>query len=94
MCKLDNQAAAAFKEGRNFKRSSRKVVTCDKTVQYYLHGNLIAERKNGRVWFSLAGCNTRLTRKVLNSLGCEVQQRHFKPILNGKEWWADGDYHK
>lgn len=93
MSQIDVQVSAAFKEGTEIKIGNTEVIKTDGKVQVVLHGNLIAERKGRRVWFSLAGHNTKVTRRRLNALGCAVCQRGGKPMLNGKEWWADKSYH-
>ena len=73
MRKITQDAARAFKQGKNFSRDNT-LVLCEvdwnnKPVkQLFLHGHLIAEESNKRLRISLCGWPTMTTRERLNGL--------------------------
>ncbi len=53
----------------------------------YLHGNKIAEYRNGELWITNAGWATNTTKERLNGLpNVSIRQANFVWYLNGKEW--------
>jgi len=53
----------------------------------YLHGNKIAEWREGEVYVSLAGWDTVTTRERLNGIdGCNVYRRKGVTYINGIEF--------
>ena len=87
MRKVTKQIAEAFKEGLS--KTVNNTATISGVV--YLHGNMIAQKhKNGTVYMSLAGWNTRTTRERLNGIAevlginAVFSQKNFEPYLNGE----------
>ena len=67
----------AFMERRTWQRDN----TCVGGDRIYLHGNLIAERRESGLWITLAGWPPRTTRDRLNALpGVNVFRR------DGRNW--------
>lgn len=59
----------------------------------WLHGNKIAEKRDGALWITNAGWSTTTTKERLNALhGVSITQKNFVWYLNGKEW--DGEWIK
>ena len=56
----------------------------------FLHGNKIAEKRDGALWITNAGWNTVTTKERLNGLdGVTIFQRKHVWYLNGKEWCGE-----
>lgn len=87
---IEKNMNAAISAGRNWAAGNTSVTFVNNEVQVRLHGNLIAVRDAAGVWrYSLAGWNTTTTRSRLNALGCNVTQKNFTPLRDGREWWSD-----
>lgn len=57
----------------------------------YLHGNKIAEMRNGELWISNAGWSSNTTKERLNGLdGVSIYQKNYEWFLNDKPW--DGSW--
>lgn len=68
----------AFMERRTWQRDNTHV----DGDRIYLHGNLIAERRESGLWITLAGWPTRTTRDRLNALpGVQVYQRGGRSFI-------------
>lgn len=53
----------------------------------YLHGNKIAEWRDGELWISNAGWSSVTTKERLNGLrGVSIYQKDYTWFLNGVEW--------
>lgn len=53
----------------------------------YLHGNKIAEWREGVLWISNAGWTSNTTKERLNGLrGVSISQKDWQWYLNGKAW--------
>jgi len=53
----------------------------------FLHGNKIAEKRNGALWITNAGWATVTTKERLNGLSnVRITQKNWNWYLNGKEW--------
>ena len=53
----------------------------------FLHGNLIAEKRDGRLWITTAGWPSNTTKERLNGLyGVNIFQKKGIWYLNEKEW--------
>lgn len=53
----------------------------------YLHGNKIAQFRDGTLWITNAGWQSNTTKERLNGLnGVSISQKDFVWFLNGKEW--------
>ena len=76
MRKITQDAARAFKQGKNFSRDNTRVevkkdLYCDvsgNVTQLYLHGHCIAEQTVNSLHISLCGWPTMTTRERLNGL--------------------------
>jgi hypothetical protein len=86
MKKITETIATAFAQGRNKSLGN----TAARDNAFYLHGNKIAEKREGGIYMSLAGWNTVTTRERLNGLAyvlgldASFTQKAFEPYLNGK----------
>ncbi len=84
MRKITAQSATAFQQGYKFKSSNTEVKVTDTGAELYLHSNLIAVRKEGRLSISLAGWGTPTTRERLNGIdGVSLNQKDYCQYLNG-----------
>lgn len=55
-----------------------------------LHGNTIAEWRDGSLWVTTAGWNTSTTKDRLNGLaGVRVHQNNWDFYLNGQKWGGE-----
>ena len=93
MRQITQNALAAFYNGKPFKRGNTEVeVFIDsgllrKTVSLKLHGNTIAELRNGKLTISNGGWSSNTTKERLNGLtGVHIQQKDFTWYLNGEAW--------
>jgi len=75
MRKITQDAARAFKQGKNFSRDNTRVEVKkdlrfpdDNVTQLYLHGHCIAEQTVNSLHISLCGWPTMTTRERLNGL--------------------------
>lgn len=86
MRKITNQIVSAFIAGKS--KSSGNSSTDGNAM--FLHGNKIAEKRDGKLWVTLAGWNTPTTRERVNGLLREAgltgsfNQKDFAPCFNGK----------
>lgn len=74
---------------RAFRNHERKTVGNSYTdgKALFLHGNKIAEFRDGELWITNAGWSTNVTKERLNGLpGVSIYQSNFQWYLNGKEW--------
>ncbi len=106
MRKISKLAARAFIEERKFSRDNTTVrsfpTIAGKMTELYLHGNVIARKRGGKIHLSLAGWGTMTTRERLNTLLSEMnskvrfhQHKHEqfandKPI-NVRNWYLLGE---
>jgi len=75
MRKITQDAARAFKQGKNFSRDNTRVEVKkdlrfedDNVTQLYLHGHCIAKQTVNSLHISLCGWPTMTTRERLNGL--------------------------
>lgn len=80
MRKIEELARTAFYNGYNFKRSNTEVKISDDSVNYYLHGNLIAKKSlnTGTIYMTLSGWNTATTKSRLRSLGANLTTKNSR----------------
>lgn len=53
----------------------------------YLHGHLIAEKREDGLYITNAGWSSNVTKERLNGLpGVSINQKNFVWFLNGKQW--------
>jgi len=56
----------------------------------YLHGNLIAEKREDGLYITNAGWSSNVTKERLNGLpGVSIGQKDYVWYLNGMEWRMD-----
>lgn len=87
---ISKEAAEAFINGRNFKKSNTVV----KDNVMYLFGNKIAWKEKGFTFFSLCGWDTRTTCDRLSGLGIYITHRNSIPYYNGEPMFIDKVYIK
>lgn len=81
--KVTDVVVSAFLAGQ--KKSQGNTMTDGQAL--YLHGNKIAEKRNGSLWVSNAGWFSNTTKERLNGLpGVSVGQKNYEWFLNGKPW--------
>tara|TARA_B100001123_G_C15065093_1_gene929217 strand:+ start:344 stop:745 length:402 start_codon:yes stop_codon:yes gene_type:complete len=78
MRKIAQDAARAFRNDRKFTRDNTQVRTT-KTIagpmtELILHGHVIARRRNGQLFVTLAGWPTPTTKSRLNALFAEYDR--------------------
>ncbi len=87
MRKVTAQILKAFNEGK-CKTVGNTFCTQDAV---YLHGNKIVKRENGKVFISIRGWNTQVTRERLNAFtNKRVSTKNWQLMLDGQPW--DGDW--
>ena len=98
MRKIAQDAARAFCNNRKFSRSNTQVRTGvtigdQPMTELLLHGHVIARRRNGQLFVTLAGWPTPTTKSRLNALMAECnrnfrffQQDHEQYLGNGDSW--------
>lgn len=83
MRQIIRNAVAALIGGYDYKSGNTQV----RDNALYLHGNKIAELRNGELWITNAGWNTNTTKERLNGLpNVHIQQRDYVWYLNGYAW--------
>ena len=87
---ISKEAADAFINGRNFKKSNTVV----KDNAMYLFGNKIAWKENGFTFFSLCGWDTRTTCDRLSALGIYITHRDSIPYYNREPMFINQVYIK
>ena len=79
----------AFNEGRTLRVGN----TYTDGQAIWLHGNKIAERRNGATWVTASGWFSNTTKERLNGIyGVHIIQHRGAWFLNGAEW--DGSWHR
>jgi hypothetical protein len=98
MRKIAQDAARAFCNNRKFSRDNTQVRTGvtigdQPMTELLLHGHIIARRRNGQLFVTLAGWPTPTTKSRLNALLAECnrnirffQQDHEQYLGNGDSW--------
>lgn len=92
MRKISEHAADALIFGFSYKKGNTEVVKVVGGTRMFLHGNLIAEKIDGKIRITNSGWFTNVTKERLNALpnGVIIQQVRGKWILNGQPW--DGSW--
>jgi hypothetical protein len=87
MRKVTREVSAAFLAGKS--KSVANTHTDGKA--YFLHGNKIAEWRDGVLWITNAGWSSNTTKDRLNALpGVDIGQQNWQWYLNGEAW--DGSW--
>ena len=69
MRKITKLATDAFTNGYDFNQANTQVVVAlDNTIKMYLHNNLIAEKKDDKLFLTDAGWKTNTTKDRLNGI--------------------------
>lgn len=83
MRQITMQAVLSLMNGKNYKSGNTHVAN----NALYLHGNKIAELRDGELWISSAGWETNTTKERLNGLpGVRITQKNWRWYLNGNHW--------
>lgn len=86
MRKITKEVCSAF---MNRQRYSGGNSTTDGDA-LYLHGNKIAEWRDGQLWITNARWKSNVTKERLNGLnGVSVTQKSGTWFLNGKAWGGE-----
>ena len=91
MNKISKKSVQAFRNHEEIRIDNTQVIKTTNGVKLILFGNEIAKIKDGQLWITTAGWNTRTTFRRLNELpGVNLQTKRGVVYLNGSEW--DGSY--
>lgn len=95
MRKITEAAVRAFLADQSFKRDNTRVARTIAGTRMYLHGNLIAENRNGVIWISNCGWETTTTKERLNGLldylgKSRIYQRNFTWYWKDNEEFPSG----
>ena len=91
MRKISEQSADALIFGYSFNKGNTKVVKVIGGTRMYLHGNLIAEKINGKLRITNDGWFTNFTKERLNAFpNVYIHQFKGQWFLNGNPW--DGSW--
>lgn len=83
MRKVTQEVVGAFNHAQPRKQSN----TVSTGNELYLHGNKIAEYRDGDLWITNAGGQNNTTKERLNGLqGVSIYQKAGQWYLNGKLW--------
>ncbi len=87
MRKITNIITNAFIAGNPLRQGNDEVRINGKITELRLHGHVIAERINGKLFICNCGYQTNVTKERLNGLpNVSIQQKKGVWYLNGKEW--------
>jgi hypothetical protein len=93
MRKISEQAADAMIFGTSFKKSNMEVIKVVGGTRLFLHGNLIAEKINGKIRITNDGWFTNVTKERLNAIpNVSIHQFKGQWFFNGNPWdgsWID-----
>ena len=87
MRKITAKIAQAFENDKpcTSGNTAVKYSSSDNCLGIYLHGNRIAWKDKGKVYFTLCGWNTITTRERLKAAGISVYVRNYIPYCLGEE---------
>ena len=98
MRKISKDAARAFCNNRKFNRDNTQVrsfpTIAGTMTELYLHGNIIARKRNDKIHLSLAGWPTMTTRERLNTLLSELESDVRFRQSKHEQFAIDRDYDK
>lgn len=81
---ITKEVTRAFLNDQTFCKSNTIVSRADGVASLILFGNRIAYKKDGKLFVSLCGFNTKTTRERLNGIPClSVASKNFTPYING-----------
>ena len=83
MRQVTKNAVNALMNGYNYKCGNTQVFN----RAMYLHGNKIAEIRDGELWITNAEWSSNTTKERLNGLpGVRITQKNWEWYLNGNHW--------
>lgn len=86
MRKVTEQIVRAFRNGENKRIGNSET----RNGMLFLHGNKIAEYRNGSLWITNAGWQSNTTKERLNALpNVRIHQKNWAWYLNGIEWGGE-----
>ena len=86
---ITQKSVDAFLAERNFKSSNMQIINTGVTVEYRLHGHMIAYKMLGDNKMFIQNCRyfTNTTKERLNGLpNVYIQQKKGVWFLNGERW--------
>ena len=87
MRKITKESVKAFFNNTNYLKNNTHVIN----NKFYLHSNLIAEKKNNKLYISNCGWFSNTTKERLNGIldyigKPRIYQKRFQWFLNGEKW--------
>jgi hypothetical protein len=89
MRKITEEAAKAFRIGKNYKSGNTRVELVDYECRMYLFGNLIIKRIFNDTYVTIAGHQTNTTLERLSAF-IPVRVKKGEMFVNNKPW--DGSW--
>ena len=94
MRKITKESVRAFYKQERFYKNNTSVVDTFFGARFYLHNNLIAEIKNGKLYICNCGWFSNTTKERLNGIlthigHAGIYQKNFCWFLNGEKWNGD-----
>jgi len=91
MRKITKESVRAFYKQERFYKNNTSVVDTFFGARFYLHNNLIAEIKNGKLFIANCGWFSNTTKERLNGIldyigKPRIYQKRFEWFLDGEKW--------
>jgi len=91
MRQITEKSVKNFLNEDNFNKNNTQVLKNEDTTGFYLHGNLIALNRKGKIIITNAGWFSNTTKERLNgilqNLGFDkIYQKNFEWFLAGQKW--------
>ena len=91
MRQITKESVKAFYKQEKFYKNNTSVIDTFFGARFYLHNNLIAEIKNGKLYISNCGWFSNTTKERLNGIldyigKPRIYQKRFQWFLNGEKW--------
>jgi hypothetical protein len=91
MRQITKESVRAFYKQERFYKNNTSVIDTFFGAKFYLHNNLIAEIKNGKLYISNCGWFSNTTKERLNGIldyigKPRIYQKRFEWFLDGEKW--------
>ncbi len=91
MRQITKESVKAFYKQERFYKNNTSVIDTFFGARFYLHNNLIAEIKNGKLYICNCGWFSNTTKERLNGIldyigKPRIYQKRFQWFLNGEKW--------
>ena len=91
MRQITKESVRAFYKQERFYKNNTSVIDTFFGARFYLHNNLIAEIKNGKLYISNCGWFSNTTKERLNGIldyigKPRIYQKRFEWFLDGEKW--------